>query len=694
MILKRGAKASPRPRILVVDAEGGRESDQAGLAELIQGLGSRFQVVVLSLADGEATRISQRLGVPHHDAGLQGRRSAIRFPFAARRIADEIRGEGVALVHARGTRAALLGTFLSRHLDAPLVWELGDAAPGRLGSRLIGHSCSSILAGSADAAARFPRRIRDRVVELPGESSETDAIRSLRSEHAAMVAAEGSAPPPPDVALEVAALDATEGFGSSRLIARNTIARSGGEIIAKLASVAFYAVMARELGTGGFGSFIFALSLSSVILVLAGFGMDLYLAREIARDRKLVDVLFTNVMILKGVMLVALLGVLAGIVLVGPYSAETRIAAVLIGTGVAVEMLSGTLYSVVQGFERMEVGAVGLVVQRGVTAVVGIVVLLAGGGLIAASLVFLVGSIVGYVVTHSMMHRVVRPRFRPDRSNWKSVLKAGTPIGLASLMFTLLLRLDASLISFLTGGDQSQVGNYGAAWRLVDATMFIPWSFGAAILPWLSRQGEKSEALLTRGSLIGLKILAAVLVPIGVGYAVFAPSLIEIIYGPGFGDAVQPLRFLGLMTVLYGINAYASELLVARHRPGAFARGIAFVLVFNIAINLFLIPAHGASGAAFSAVVCGVILAVISVRLIWDTVGHFSLTRALGGPTLGGLVMAAIGLLAGLPFVAAAVVSTLAYLLTLLAFERTVFANDFGLVSGVIGAARRPKAAE
>ena len=481
-------------------------------------------------------------------------------------------------------------------------------------------------------------------------------------------------------------------FTSSRTIARNTIARGAGEIAAKIGSLGFYAVMARELGADDFGSFIFALSLSSVVLMAAGFGMDALMTREIAKDRESVHTLLSTVMVLKASMLFALIGVLAGVALIGPYNSATRIAVVVVGAGVAIEMLSATLHAVVQGFERMEVGAVGLVAQRTVTAVVGIAVLLEGGGLIPASLVFLGGSIVGYLVTWFYMRRVVQPEFRPDRSQFMKVLKISAPIGVASLMFTVLLRLDATLISFFTHGDQAEVASYGAAYRLIDATMFVSWAFGSAMLPWLARQDQRDTKLLARGSAVGLKLLTAFLLPIGVGYVVFAPTLINIIYGSGFTAAVLPLRLLGMMTVFYAINAYASSVLIARHRPGVFARGIGLVLALNVVMNVILIPRHGADGAAFAAIVSGALLAAYSIWHVRAAVGGFSLPRAFAGPVIGGVVLAAFVLVTSLPFIPSAIIATLLYIAVLFGFERVLFSDDLALLTGIIRSGRGPKA--
>ena len=76
-------------------------------------------------------------------------------------------------------------------------------------------------------------------------------------------------------------------MSAPRRVARNAAVRMGGEIVAKLASLAFFVVMARELGARGFGEFQFALALTGALIYLAGFGTDQLLAREVARERGL-----------------------------------------------------------------------------------------------------------------------------------------------------------------------------------------------------------------------------------------------------------------------------------------------------------------------------------------------------------------------------------------------------------------------
>ena len=108
-------------------------------------------------------------------------------------------------------------------------------------------------------------------------------------------------------------------------VATNTIARAAGEAVAKAASLAFYVVMARELGTHGYGSYVFALALTGTLLIGSGFGTDELIARQVARDHSRAGYYLANVGGLKAVTSVGLLAIAMAVVFIGGYGAEERL---------------------------------------------------------------------------------------------------------------------------------------------------------------------------------------------------------------------------------------------------------------------------------------------------------------------------------------------------------------------------------
>ena len=476
----------------------------------------------------------------------------------------------------------------------------------------------------------------------------------------------------------------------SRRIGRNALVRLGGEIVAKAASLVFFVTMARELGREGFGAFMFALGLTGALVICAGFGTDELTAREVARDRSRAGRFAADVISLKTVTMTALLLGAIVVVSVGDFSPDTLPAVALVGVGVAIEAVSRTWYSIFQAHERLDLVSLSVIVQRTATAVVGVVLLLLGAGVITAAIVFMAGALLGLVTALFSARRLGVHADRPDRRRWGALLRAGMPIGIAGLLFVLLLRLDVTLLSFLSG--EAEVGIYAAAYRLVEATQFLAWAISAAMLPWLARaQRAPTGGGLARGYELGLKAMNGVLLPIGLVFVLFARPLIDVLYGDPFRDAVLPLQLLGLTSALYGIQNFASTTFVARDSPGVFARVVGVVVVLNVACNLYAIPRYGADGAAATALASGLVLAILSLMLARGHVGHVRYLRVFLGPAAGAAAMTLTVELLGDSLVLALPLACVAYAIALAAVEVIAWRDDARLYLEVLPARLRER---
>jgi O-antigen/teichoic acid export membrane protein len=445
-------------------------------------------------------------------------------------------------------------------------------------------------------------------------------------------------------------------------VARNATVRMAGEIVAKLGSLAFFVTMARRLGTHGFGEFQFALALTGALAFIAGFGTDNLITREVARDRSRAGRMLADAAAVKVLGGVLMLGVAAVIVNVGDYTAEGRAAVYIVGFGSLCEVVVKSWHAVFQGHERLELVSATLIVQRLVTAAVGIAVLLAGGGVVAAASVYAAGALLSMAIAEGLLRRLGVRRAALATAGWLPLVRAGIPIGLISLLMILLLRIDVTMLSFLA--DTATVGIFGVAYRLVEATQFIPAAMAIAVLPWLAR-----TTAAARGYRLGLKAVTAVLLPLGLVFVLFAKPLVEILYGHAFERSVVPLQLLGMITLLYGINAFSSASLIARDRPLAYAALIAPVIALDIGLNFVLIPRYGADGAAFDALLASALLAALGLWQAHAVLGPADLVGAFTGPGLAGAAMVAIVLGLSAPWPVEAALCALAYPAVLAAVE-------------------------
>ena len=93
---------------------------------------------------------------------------------------------------------------------------------------------------------------------------------------------------------------------------------------------------------------------------------------------------------------------------------------------------------------------------------------------------------------------------------------------------------------------------------------------------------------------MAIKTVLALMLPIGLGMALFAEPLIEALYGAEYGGAVTPLRLLGAMAALWAVNTTVLTVLVSRGRPDIYTFPALVALVPNAVLALVLIP--GARG--------------------------------------------------------------------------------------------------
>lgn len=467
-------------------------------------------------------------------------------------------------------------------------------------------------------------------------------------------------------------------MSAPRRIAFGTLARATGEAVGKLSSLALMVVIARELGQERFGDFVFAMSLSTVLMLGAGLGMQELLGREVAKDPRRADGLLADIITLKGLMMAVLLVVIAAVVVAQGRPPDRAAAIVIVGAGIGLEYQAGTLYAVFDGRERQQYVAATLIVNRVSTALMAGGAAIAGAGLVTVAILFSAGSALGLLTAYVLMRRfVIRPPMRVRPRAWGSLIRSSLPLGVRTLLGTLSFRAGVILLGLFAAGS-AEVGEYGAAYRLLEATMFIPAAFNSAVLAWFSRHDGRSSVPLSRGYELAIKSVVALALPIGLGLALFAKPVIETLYGARYAGAVTPLRLLGAVAVLWAVNTTVATILVTRNRPDAYTLPALLGLVPNVILSAVLIPAHGADGAAVAAVAAATVLVALLVPRTARLFGAGAPLRTLAAPLGAGAVMAACALaLSALPWFVAAAVAVAAYPAAFLAIERLLEPADF-----------------
>jgi O-antigen/teichoic acid export membrane protein len=257
-------------------------------------------------------------------------------------------------------------------------------------------------------------------------------------------------------------------------------------------------------------------------------------------------------------------------------------------------------------------------------------------------------------------------RLRASGSQWWVWIKEALPLSIGAALFSIYYRIDIVMLEALDSARA--VGEYTIGYKFADLAIFFPEALLTPVMTLLVAAWPHDVSSLRRHVRQSLVLLAVAAVAIGVGFALVARPLIELLYGDTYATSTGAARLLVTGSVLQYVSYLCFMVLVAigRNRPYALA-GLAG-LVINIVLNLVLIPAYSFDGSAVATVITEFTVAVLLIIIVRRTRGVLSVPwSAIARTALAGLAMAAfyLGAATVVPWPAAAGLAAVVFLAAL-----------------------------
>jgi O-antigen/teichoic acid export membrane protein len=273
------------------------------------------------------------------------------------------------------------------------------------------------------------------------------------------------------------------------------------------------------------------------------------------------------------------------------------------------------------------------------------------------------------------------PKFSLDKDIWKKIRVGGIPLGIISVFMYLYFKIDIQIIDMMIG--PIGVAYYSAAFKLIEALIFIPSMYFAAILPVVSAYHHEKNHELDRVVVGSLKYLYAVALPLTLFIVLLSGDVISLLYGAKYAQSIPVLQLLAVgMGIIY-INYVPGGVLVAIGEKAPVIKANVVCTIFNILANIVLIPIYGIVGSAFAMIItqalnCGMLY--VAMR----RAGHTYPTKEMWNITVCALlssgVVVALKLL-GFPLQFIIPAMALSYIGALLAFD-TISLNELKKLVG------------
>lgn len=416
-----------------------------------------------------------------------------------------------------------------------------------------------------------------------------------------------------------------------------------------------------EVGILGFGE-----AVASIGLVVAGFGMDSYLRKEIATRKDHASEFFSALLIVRLFVSLLMTGLAVGALHLRaadlgsqPNTTSNIRIVVLFCVAQFFIQTSESFAAMLQAVGRVKVQSQFVVISKTCWAVMVIGGLWLGFGIWVVPAALIITELAKTVVFGVGAQRAVQLSWRPTFSNLPVVIVAAFPFLITTLSVKLIQFLDVAMIKFITGSDR-ETGFYNQALRMSGVALLLAPIIQWVVLPMASRAVARSRddfASLVKRS---YEAVLCAGIPLSILLSLNADVILGLIPDGKFLPSVPALRILSLLIVLSYVSMLGGTLLIADGRGWRVVRLTFLTIGIDFVLNLYMIrhgwqwwgPGTGAvkdggagTGAAISLVtaeVVGSTLFIYELRRVVRRVSDAASIRRVGLTIGSCMVMIAV----------------------------------------------------
>ena len=401
----------------------------------------------------------------------------------------------------------------------------------------------------------------------------------------------------------------------------------------------FYTIyLARYLGVSDFGILTFGISFTTIMGVTADLGLSILAVREIARDKSISSSYTGNLIVIKLVLSSITMGLIALFMNLFNYTTQTIQVVYLLGLWMVFTSFTQLFYSVFQAYEKMEYQSIGTILYS---------ILLFSGvfyGILSnfsiqwfALIYLIISGVVLFYTIFIYLARFPRPNLQVNWNFWKSKLTLALPLSIASIFSTIAFRVDTVLLSLFQG--YIVVGLYTAPYKIIEVLLFIPSVYSAVIFPVLSRFHVSSKESFQLIYVKSIKYMIILGLPIAAGVTILSQDIILLLYQSAFSGSVMALQILIWTVPLLLLTTSFGIILISMNKQVLAIRLTFIYMIFNIGVNLVVIPQFSYLGAAVVTVLTELVNFIMLFYYLSKFICKVPLHKLIWKPAIATIIM-------------------------------------------------------
>ena len=381
--------------------------------------------------------------------------------------------------------------------------------------------------------------------------------------------------------------------------ARNTFYLFSSQILGKIVGFLWTVYLARTLGVKTFGQYQTVLAFVFTFFAFVDFGLNRLLIRDVSRKVEEAG---------------DYLGSALGFRLILAFFAYmiAIIFAFLLGYPLSLIMLFAITFLLFffQGFwfcfsaiflalEKMEISALGSILQAIFTPLFGLLFLKLGfglrgvlGGIVVSNLLVLF-----YFFLQARRKKIVFRLFL-DRTRFLYFLKEGGKFAFLTFLSIFYLKNGVLILERLKG--EKVAGLYSAGFKVVEIGIIFPNALATAFFPQVSKLILADKKRLTQLYFQLVLIAFLLAVPLTLIVGLYSEEILDFLFGKEFVFASPALSILGFSLILFFVNALPGNIIQSSEKLTSFLPWAFFNTFFNLLLNFLLVPRFSFLGPAYA----------------------------------------------------------------------------------------------
>jgi len=397
-------------------------------------------------------------------------------------------------------------------------------------------------------------------------------------------------------------------------VAKNTFIQALGRAVSLGISILIIGTITRHLGAEQFGYFTTITSYLFFFSVFAELGLYILVSRELPFIQDIAGY-FSNVFSFKAIVSALWFSIAAVAIWFTPYATAVKIGACLSAAG----YWANTFVSICAAYFQFKLNtksvAIADVLNKATTFGVVWIAIFANQSLNGVIIAFTLGMVFQAWFLVRQLRRDAAFTFTVNINEWKNLLSKSWPFAVSGILILFYFRADTIILSLFQ--PASEVGIYGASYRLLEVLITFPSLFTGLILPLLARASEPRDSetfgRIWQKAFDALMIAALPIITFTLGAA---EDILLYLVGPEYTSGGNALRILVIAAGFIFIGHLTTNGVGALNIQRPMIKFYAIAVALALPIYLALIPTLSYIGAALGTLAIEAFICAASYILV------------------------------------------------------------------------------